>query len=1331
MEFDFDKPGQVIRVRRMQRGLSQADLARHLGKEKSFISMVESGARPLSHDDAGVLASVLDLPEELLRLATGGLPEDVEKTLPQRAALVTTAVRQAAEEYALRLGDGLDPEWRKRLGATHPVKPGAGSGFEGTIRAGKNSTTYRAHSYHTKVPPEAIVPLIEHYTRPGDVVLDPFCGSGMTGVAALRVGRHALLSDVSPAAVHISRNYVTPCDPNELVAAGERVHRAVRSTMAFLYDAVESTGARATVEHTVWSDVYSCPSCREEWTFWEATAQVVGREAGKLVRCPRCRACHRKSDLTWVREAPVVSSTSSDAGGRQDKHDLTAAELDLIAQAQAVPIPYWTPQAEFVRGREMWRASHEIMGIRTVSGFYTRRNLYALAALRHAILQEPDLRLRNALLFAFTGCVNRASRRYQWNEKRPTNVMTGTLYISSLRYEWNVWSLFRRKLADAVRFYEEFPKEGALAEVVMASATHLGHVPDHSIDFVFMDPPFGSNIFYGDSSLLWEGWLGRLTPLADEIVVNQSVQAVNGGKSVARYSELLRECFAEVHRVLKPNARAILAFSNTDDAVWEAIRAAIEGAGFEVENTAVLDKVHHSIKGVQGALGNERVTRLDLLITLRSRAGAAAADGESRAVSAATLKELVTRCVEESTTSLATDHVYTSIMQSLIQGGGSVQGVSMADVERALGEVATRSRAGRWQGKRPTPKRAYRMVESPYGCMAEEYLRLGRSFELQAERYDPLAVRHAPAGTVPGSRNTALYNAHSYHTKVPPEAIAPFIEHFTRPGDIVLDPFSGTGMTGVAAALAGRRCVLNDLSLIGTHLAFNHTRPCDPDLLRAEFDRLYASLLPSFREIYRTDGPNGERGYVHYTMWSKVYVCKTCQHRFTMWSITDAGTGRVGSLLRCPKCGFEASRQSWRAEGNEPVLVNFEIADTHKRQERPISDSDRKLIASFNVDNIKTWFPSLAISADREMYIRSALHLQGVKTIADFYTARNLLALSTIWEAIQRVADPRVRSALAFGFTNTAWHGTKMRRFNARGGQRPLTGTLYIPQLSSEVNVLEVLKNKIAQLCSYYQAFRPDADVPAPIIQMGSATNLAGVPDESVDYVFTDPPFGSNIFYADCNLIWESWLGGVTDDTLEAVVNRSRTTSSGGKTVGDYQRLMTAALQEMKRVLKPNGWLTLVFHNTDADVWKALQDASAEAGFRVDGAAGLDRQQQSHKGYKGRSGEEDVAHFDVVLSMQKTGAGAARKSGELAVTDNVLRDRLVLLSASDERIATSVQWAHSAIIRLLIAENYDLSDVSFERVRAVLASGLPVQARARRKRASPSAKASSRELPAK
>ena len=93
------------------------------------------------------------------------------------------------------------------------------------IEVSKTSVYQRAHSYHTKVPPDAIVPFFKAFTRPGDTVYDPFCGSGMTGIAALLADRNALLSDVSIAAVHIARNYTRPCDPSAFSKALKVVER--------------------------------------------------------------------------------------------------------------------------------------------------------------------------------------------------------------------------------------------------------------------------------------------------------------------------------------------------------------------------------------------------------------------------------------------------------------------------------------------------------------------------------------------------------------------------------------------------------------------------------------------------------------------------------------------------------------------------------------------------------------------------------------------------------------------------------------------------------------------------------------------------------------------------------------------------------------------------------------------------------------------------------------------------------------------------------------------------------------------------------------------------
>src|SRR5581483_3051707 len=72
--------------------------------------------------------------------------------------------------------------------------------FAKDTKVGKNSAIYNAHSYHTNVPPEGIVPYILHDTEAGEPILDPLCGSGVPGVAAMMCARPATGVQVPPGA---------------------------------------------------------------------------------------------------------------------------------------------------------------------------------------------------------------------------------------------------------------------------------------------------------------------------------------------------------------------------------------------------------------------------------------------------------------------------------------------------------------------------------------------------------------------------------------------------------------------------------------------------------------------------------------------------------------------------------------------------------------------------------------------------------------------------------------------------------------------------------------------------------------------------------------------------------------------------------------------------------------------------------------------------------------------------------------------------------------------------------------------------------------------------
>ncbi|MDY0042521.1 MAG: DNA methyltransferase, partial [Desulforhabdus sp.] len=151
------------------------------------------------------------------------------------------------------------------------------------VRVGKTDPLYRAHSYHTKVPHLAIVPSILHYTEPGDIVLDAFGGSGMTGVAAQWCGlapaayrrelemewkkqgkqapkwgaRRAVINDLSPAATFIGANYNIPLDVEAFAKAGKQLLKELEQDIGWMYETTHSDGkTKGRIEYTVWSEVF-------------------------------------------------------------------------------------------------------------------------------------------------------------------------------------------------------------------------------------------------------------------------------------------------------------------------------------------------------------------------------------------------------------------------------------------------------------------------------------------------------------------------------------------------------------------------------------------------------------------------------------------------------------------------------------------------------------------------------------------------------------------------------------------------------------------------------------------------------------------------------------------------------------------------------------------------------------------------------------------------------------------------------------------------------------------------------------------------------------------
>jgi DNA modification methylase len=553
--------------------------------------------------------------------------------------------------------------------------------FVGPVRVSRATATYAVHAYHTKVPVDAIRPYIAHYTRPGDTVLDAFAGSGMTGLAAALEGRRAILNDLSPAAVHIARNYTTPCDPSALAMAADRVFSQAGPFIDALYEvSCPTCGGSATTEYVVWSDVRTCPACGHGVSVWDAREEGGVRD----LTCPRCATAFDKTKSQIAGE--YAASVNLSCHQCRSRTAIDPRPEDLALASGPSSIPDWYPDLPFDSTWDMWRGGHRDLGVSRVADFWSRRNLAALAALWAAINRETDDRLRDALRFAFTGIVNRASRRYQWNAKRPTNVLGGTLYIASLRYEFNVRSLFRRKLRAALAFYREVQIPAGAVEVRLGSATDLSGIADGSVSYCFTDPPFGANIYYADASLLWEAWLGTLTDRTAEAVVS----AKRDGKSVVDYREIMAQSMAEIRRCLKPDGIMTMVFQNTNDAVWQALRDGAQDAGLHILGATTLHKAQPSFKGVKAAQSAERVAATDVVMTMSS-------DRRDRRAGTAPLEpDAVVRQAFQQEASLgggerlrSTAHLYAVAVSALMNAGLDASGWTFERVAEMQAEIQT------------------------------------------------------------------------------------------------------------------------------------------------------------------------------------------------------------------------------------------------------------------------------------------------------------------------------------------------------------------------------------------------------------------------------------------------------------------------------------------------------------------------------------------------------------------------------------------------------------------------------------------------------------------
>ncbi len=360
------------------------------------------------------------------------------------------------------------------------------------------------------------------------------------------------------------------------------------------------------------------------------------------------------------------------------------------------------------------------------------------------------------------------------------------------------------------------------------------------------------------------------------------------------------------------------------------------------------------------------------------------------------------------------------------------------------------------------------------------------------------------------------WRVHPYFTKQASNVVREYIRNFSEEGDIVLDPFCGTGVTLIEALTLKRRAIGVDLDPLAVFITRETcVAPIDLEKFEKEFRKIEKEIMP---------------------------------------------------------------------------LVKF------------VREAKQKEIDDYR---IKEWYPKgVKLPSNSDF-----------KFVEDLFDKRQLIIYAKLLLLINKISEKEIKEIFRLVFSNTLGKANLTYMDNLvrgpEGGGPSIFGKYRYWRPGKKV-IIDVWKNfeqrfenikKVKQesnklFSNYFKEPQKDFFKENSTFEVikGSATNLSKfLPAESVDYIYTDPPYGAHIAYLDLSTMWNAWLGfdvSEEDRKLEAI--------EGGelkKSKEDYINLIFESIAEMARVLKKNKFLSIVFQHKDVAYWNMIQEACQKAGF--------------------------------------------------------------------------------------------------------------------------------------
>lgn len=393
------------------------------------------------------------------------------------------------------------------------------------------------------------------------------------------------------------------------------------------------------------------------------------------------------------------------------------------------------------------------------------------------------------------------------------------------------------------------------------------------------------------------------------------------------------------------------------------------------------------------------------------------------------------------------------------------------------------------------------------------------------------------------------YMLHKYWGRKPHNVVREYILNYTKPNDIVLDPFMGSGVTVIEALKHKRKAIGIDLNPISCFITKNTINPIDLSDFDKEFSSLYNRNLKKYSFLYQTHCPN----------------CKSIAY-------FDNSIWKDENLLRirgsCEKCG------KFIKDADDFDIKTFKNAQT---------------IFNKISKKIKSFYP-------REKVLQFVKR-NGKAYLNELFSERALLILSALIKDINNVKNKETRDLLLLSFTSMLPNVSKMipgdmDTVNGKSGW--VISKLWSPKIHTEKNIFNSFKQRYEKIRKGKEEIFNLIDHRQAQILNISSEKIDKVKKESVDYVFTDPPYGDSIAYFGLSMFWNAWLKNKVDYEGEIIYDQYR-----NKKYDDYQMRMEKVFKELYRLLKDKRFMSFTFNNRNLNIWKAVMDSVRSAGFHL------------------------------------------------------------------------------------------------------------------------------------